>query len=112
KTLKLDRLFDVTEIEIPTDQLPVLEIGAWKASLTALVINESGLKLGGEMSVKLPASDISTLAFSDLRITKDGVYGGKFEVSRNGIDLFDAAVIKSNGSELRFGQIGNSGVYS
>src|SRR5690606_20327328 len=68
--------------------------------------------LGGEIDVKLPASDISTLAFSDLRITKDGVYGGKFEVARNGIDLFDAAVIKSAGSELRFGQIGNSGVYS
>ncbi len=112
KTLMLDRTFAITEVEIPTDQLPVLEVGDWKASLTALVINESGLKLGGEIDVKLPASDVSTLAFSDLRITKDGVYGGKFEVSRNGIDLFDAAVIKSAGSELRFGQIGNSGVYS
>ncbi|MDX1772733.1 carboxypeptidase-like regulatory domain-containing protein [Oceanihabitans sediminis] len=112
ETLKLNQTFQITEIDIPTDDLPELEIGGWKGSLTSLLINESGLKLGGEISVKLPYSDTSSLAFSNLKITKDGVYGGEFEVTRNGIDLFDAALIKDNGTELSFGQIGNSGIYS
>jgi len=112
KTLKLNRTFAITEIDIPTDELPELEIGGWKGALSSLLINESGLKLGGEISVKLPYSDLSSLEFSNLRITKDGVYGGEFEVTQNGIDLFDAALIKGNGADLSFGQIGNSGVYS
>ena len=112
KTLKLNQAFKITEVDIPTDELPELEIGGWKGSLTSLIINESGIKLGGEISVKLPYSETSSLEFSNLKITKDGVYGGKFEVTRNGIDLFDAALIKDNGTELSFGQIGNSGIYS
>src|SRR5690606_4233808 len=57
KTLKLNRTFAITEIDIPTDELPELEIGGWKGALSSLLINESGLKLGGEISVKLPYSD-------------------------------------------------------
>lgn len=111
KEFLINPTFEIGEIEVDAADLPELKIGNWKASMTQFLFSENGLKLGGEVSVNLPGSGTSTLTYKNLRLTPDGVYGGEFGIASDGINIFNAAYLKDNGSRIGFGQKGNSGIY-
>lgn len=107
----VNRALSVSATLLKQDNLPVLEIATWKATIGALIFNEDGFKIGGSMALDIPRSGISQIAFSDLSIAKTGLFGGKFDIPDKGINILTLADLNSNRSPLTFGQVGSSSVY-
>lgn len=102
----------VKRVKIAQDNLPTIKILDWSAKVASLLFNEDGFKIGGAMTIKVPASGTSTINFSDVSISKDMFFGGKFIIPASGINIFNIVSLKKGASPISFGQVPNqSGVY-
>lgn len=110
-TLSINRALTVSAVLLNQDKIPELEIASWKAAIDGLIFNEDGFKIGGNMNLAIPKSLTSFVAFSELSIAKDGLFGGKFALPDNGVNILALADIKTDGVPLSFGRVGNSDVY-
>src|SRR5258708_1811857 len=54
----VNRALTVSATLLKQDNLPVLEIATWKATIGALIFNEGGFKIGGSMALDIPRSGI------------------------------------------------------
>ena len=111
-TVKFNTFLRLTEFDVPEEYLPTLEIGDWKAALTRVNISENGLKLNGNMEFQLPYSEKTLMTMTDLKVSPDGIFGGKFKISGGRLDIFGAADLKNRLEDFSFSQIGSSGIYA
>lgn len=109
--LAINRALSVSAVLLQQENIPDLGIGSWKAAIRALVFNEDGFTLGGSLALSIPGSDVSQVSFTDLAMTKDGVFGGSFAVPDGGINIMSLASLSTDGVPLSFGRVGNSNVY-
>ncbi|MBN9383856.1 MAG: carboxypeptidase regulatory-like domain-containing protein [Chitinophagaceae bacterium] len=109
--LAINRALSVSAVLLKQDNIPDLGIGSWKAAIRALVFNEDGFTLGGALALNIPGSDVSQVSFTDLAMTKDGVFGGSFLIPDGGINIMSLASLSTDGVPLSFGRVGNSNVY-
>ncbi len=96
-------------IDVPVNQS--LNMAGWGLELQTLNINENGLKLSGNIKIKIPSSAQSTIGFSNLALSKTALYGGEFTLPDQGIDVFNIIKMKRGPVPLSFGRVGNSSVY-
>jgi|GEM_PF-607766 len=101
----------IQSVKVKTTDLPTLKIADWSASLTSLLFNENGFKLGGKLKFTLPKSGASTVEFSNLSFGKDALYGGQFSFPNEGVNVLNIVQLTSGGSPLGFGRVGNLQVY-
>lgn len=88
-----------------------LNLAGWAANLQSLSINENGLKLSGNLHVKVPSSSESVIGFDNLSVSKSGLYGGNFSLPADGLDIFSIVKMKAGPRPLTFGRIGNTSVH-
>jgi TANFOR domain-containing protein len=86
-------------------------LAGWGAGIQALSINENGLKLTGDLTVRVPASAPSKIGFNNLTISKTALYGGDFSLPAAGLDIFGIVQMKPGSRPLSFGRIGNTSVH-
>jgi TANFOR domain-containing protein len=86
-------------------------LAGWAAGIQALSINENGLKLTGDLTVRVPASTPSKIQFNNLTISKTALYGGDFSLPSSGLDIFGIVQMKPGSRPLSFGRIGNTSVH-
>ncbi|MBT1712480.1 hypothetical protein KK062_29870, partial [Fulvivirgaceae bacterium PWU5] len=86
-------------------------LAGWAAGIQALSINENGLKLTGDLTVRVPASTPSKIGFNNLTISKTALYGGDFSLPAAGLDIFGIVQMKPGSRPLSFGRIGNPSVH-
>lgn len=86
-------------------------LAGWAAGIQALSINENGLKLTGDITVRVPASTPSKVGFNNLTISKTALYGGDFSLPAQGLDIFGIVQMKPGARPLSFGRIGNTSVH-
>ncbi|MCD9018952.1 carboxypeptidase-like regulatory domain-containing protein [Parachryseolinea silvisoli] len=86
-------------------------LAGWAAGIQALSINENGLKLTGDLTVRVPASTPSKIGFNNLTISKTALYGGDFSLPAAGLDIFGIVQMKPGSRPLSFGRIGNTSVH-
>lgn len=133
--LSFDTAFELSNLQIEIDDLPALEFGeSLRAHVNQLEISENGITTGGIVTLSLPSSEPSYLKLTDLKISTNGISGGQFSFSLDGlkqeikqkaktaandtrerikeeIPAFGVAIIKDNGSSLSFGQMSGTGAY-
>ena len=133
--LTFDTSFELKKLTAEVKNIPALKFGdVLHAHVNQLQISENGISTGGVVTLKLPSSEPSYLKLSNLRISKNGISGGKFDFSLDGLEeeikqraktaandlrqnieqeisVFGAAVIRDNGSNISFGQVSNTGAY-
>ena len=109
--LAINRAITVSGVTIQTDNFPSLEIADWKLGIDNMIFNEDGFKIGGGLHLTIPKSAPSLISFSDLVISKDGVFGGKFALPEVGIDILALSYLFGAGSPISFGRVGTSDVY-
>lgn len=109
--LALNRSLVVSGVQLSDSNLPTLDIGGWKAGITAVIFHEDGFKLGGSLSVPIPRSGEAVVGFNDLRVASTGIFGGSFVVPEAGVNIVSVATLKGDGTTLSFGRVGNSNVY-
>lgn len=88
-----------------------ISLASWSASLLSIGINENGLKLSGNVKVKIPESAESGIGFDNLTISKTALYGGDFTLAEEGIDVFGIVKMKRGIKPLSFGRLGNTSVH-
>ncbi len=88
-----------------------ISLASWSASLLSVGINENGLKLSGNVKVKIPESTESGIGFDNLTISKTALYGGEFTLPEEGIDVFGIVKMKRGIKPLSFGRLGNTAVH-
>ncbi|HRP56738.1 hypothetical protein, partial [Agriterribacter sp.] len=111
KNFSINRSLTVSGVQIVTDDLPKLDIVGWQASFGNIIFNEDGFKIGGKLSITIPSSGRSAIDFSDLAIARDEIFGGRFLIPEDGIDLLSVAYLNTGGAPLSFGRVGSSSVY-
>jgi hypothetical protein len=109
--LYLNRALVISGLQVQADHFPGLEIAGWKAAVNTLAFNEDGFRLDGDLAVTIPASGTSQISFAGLSIAKDGIFGGSFALPESGIGILSASHLRSAGTPLVFGRVGNSSVY-
>lgn len=109
--LAMNRALTVSAVLLNQDAIPTLEIATWKISIQGLIFNEDGFRIGGNLALAIPKSDVSMVGFSDLSIAKTGLFGGKFNIPDGGINILSMAFLHADRSTLAFGRVGNSDVY-
>lgn len=133
--LSFDTAFELSNLQIEIDDVPALEFGEnLRAHINQLQISENGITTGGIVTLSLPSSEPSYLKLTDLKINTNGISGGQFSFSLDGLEqeikqkaktaandtrerikeeipAFGVAIIKDNGSNLSFGQMSNTGAY-
>ncbi len=101
----------IQAVKVKTTDLPTLKIADWNATLTSLLFNENGFKLGGKLNFTLPKSGQSVVEFSNLTFGKDALYGGQFSFPGEGLNVLNIVKLTSGGNPLSFGRVGNLQVY-
>lgn len=102
----------VKRVKVSQTNLPTIKILDWSATLASFLFNEDGFKIGGKMVIKVPASGSSNIDFSDVSISRDMFFGGKFIIPESGINIFNIVNLKKGAAPISFGQVPNqSGVY-
>ena len=92
---------------------PPLAVGmlGFNMKLTGGALTEVGFNLSGAVTVSLPSSPTSTLAFKELTISKSQLYGGTFYLPEQGLDVFGLAKFKAvQGVPLSFGTVPGTSV--
>ena len=112
KELNISKEFGVESFLIDETTLPTLRISSWSADLGTVTLNEDGFKLGGKVKVNLPKSEPVELAFQNLRLAKDALYGGVFQLPDVGLQVYNIIALKTRGTPLSFSKIGETDVYS
>ncbi len=102
----------IQSVRVKATDLPSLKIASWNASLTTLLFNENGFKVGGRLQVSIPQSGESTVEFANLSLGKDAVYGGQFSFPGDGLNVYNIVKLTTGGKPLGFGRVGNTQVYS
>ncbi len=88
-----------------------ISLASWTATLLSVGINENGLKLSGNVKVKIPESTESGIGFDNLTVSKTALYGGDFTLPEEGIDVFGIVKMKRGIKPLSFGRLGNTSVH-
>ncbi|RWU03637.1 carboxypeptidase-like regulatory domain-containing protein [Pedobacter chitinilyticus] len=102
----------IRRVSMAQTNLPAIKIADWNANIASLLFNEDGFKIGGNLVIKIPASSTSTIDFSNLSISNDAFFGGRFSIPDNGINVFNIVNLKRGSSAISFGQVPNqSNVY-
>jgi TANFOR domain-containing protein len=101
----------ISKLKVVATDLPELSIGSWKASLASLVFTEDGFNFGGSITIQIPKSTPSTVAFSDLRVGRDVLYGGSFNIPETGLNLLDIVKLMPGSQALSFGKAAGSSAY-
>ncbi|WP_343531396.1 carboxypeptidase-like regulatory domain-containing protein [Pedobacter sp.] len=102
----------IRRVNMAQTNLPAIKIADWNANIASLLFNEDGFKIGGNLVIKVPASGTSTIDFSNLSISNDAFFGGRFSIPDNGINVFNIVNLKRGNSAISFGQVPNqSSVY-
>lgn len=112
EALTINKDLRIQAVKISTGELPSMSIASWKAALHSLLFSESGFKLGGNITIALPASGTSSINFSNLSLSKEAIYGGQFSFPSDGINLFNIVKLAGGSNPLSFGRVGNTSVYS
>ena len=102
----------IQSVKVKATDLPSLKIASWSASLSTLLFNENGFKVGGRMQISLPQSGESTVEFTNLSLGKDALYGGQFSFPGSGFNVYNIVKLTTGGKPLSFGRVGNTQVYS
>lgn len=112
--LRISKEFGVESLKIKEKEfdIPTIKIGEWSASLGTIKFNEDGFKLGGDIKFKIPKSEEATLAYNNLLLAKDAIFGGEFKVPDAGISVYDIIKLHAQGNPLAFAKVGNTPVYS
>lgn len=108
----ISKALRIQSVKVKATDLPGLKIASWNASLTTLLFNENGFKVGGKLQVSIPQSGESTVEFANLSLGKDALYGGQFNFPGNGLNVFNIVRLTTAGTPLSFGRVGNTQVYS
>lgn len=111
KSLKLNTSLDVEEILIDTVDLPVIGINSFSAEISSVSFNENGFKMDGKLRLQPLSSIVSEINFSDLRLSKELLFGGLLILPTQGIDIHRLASFTTGEIPLSFGRVGNSDVY-
>src|SRR5690606_18059718 len=111
KSLKLNTSLDVEEILIDTVDLPVIGINSFNAEISRVSFNENGFKMDGKLRLQPLSSVVSEINFSDLRLSKELLFGGLLVLPTQGIDIHRLASFTTGEIPLSFGRVGNSDVY-
>lgn len=111
KSLKLNTSLDVEEILIDTVDLPVIGIHSFSAEISSVSFNENGFKMDGKLRLQPLSSIVSEINFSDLRLSKELLFGGLLILPTQGIDIHRLASFTTSDIPLSFGRVGNSDVY-
>ncbi|MDX1640170.1 MAG: carboxypeptidase-like regulatory domain-containing protein, partial [Balneolaceae bacterium] len=102
----------IREASLDLDPKPQIVLAAWAMELASGAISETGFSLGGTVEVDLPSSDPSEITFSDLSISPEQIFGGKFDLPDEGLDLFGIVDLQSRpGTDIEFGKVQNEDVY-
>ncbi|RYY61917.1 MAG: hypothetical protein EOO05_04735 [Chitinophagaceae bacterium] len=109
--LKLATDFSVKDISVKSNLAVKFSIASWSAEVNSVEFSMRGFKIGGKIEVQVPQSPKNTLEFSNLAFGTSGLYGGSFSFPGNGLSIFNIINLKTGGTPLTFGEIGNSGVY-
>lgn len=87
-----------------------LNIAGWNGQIQSIGYNDGGFTMTGNLAVQIPATQgVNNLSFSNLQLSPASLFGGNFSLPQSGLDVFDFANI--SGSQITFGQVGNSNVY-
>ena len=101
----------IKKVNIDVGENKSISLASWSASLLSVGINENGLKLSGNVKVKIPESAESGIGFDNLTISKTALYGGDFTLPEEGIDVFRIVKMKRGIKPLSFGRLGNTPVH-
>ena len=101
----------IKKVSIDAGSNKSIALASWSANLLSVAINENGLKLSGNVKVKIPESAESGIGFDNLTISKTALYGGDFTLPEEGIDVFGIVKMKRGIKPLSFGRIGNTTVH-
>lgn len=112
KELTISRSFGIESALIDETTLPTLRIGEWAAHLGTVQLDEDGFKFGGEVDIDFPYSHKVKMAFEDLRMAKDAIYGGTFHLPDVGMKVYHLIALKTGRNPLSFNRIGETDVYS
>lgn len=74
---------------------PAFRVGGWNFSLSEASLNEYGFAVSGNVRLTLPHSAESSIRFSNMVLTRNGISGGEFVIPEDGINLFNTVNIKS-----------------
>lgn len=109
--LKIGTDFSVKDISVKSNLHLKFSIASWSAEINSVAFNMRGFKVGGKIEVQIPQSPKNTLEFADLAFGSSGLYGGSFSFPGDGLSIFNIINLKTGGTPLSFGEIGNTGVY-
>lgn len=110
--LTISKTFGIESLLIDETTIPELRIGDWAARLGSVSLDEGGFRFNGSLDVDFPYSDKVTLAFEELRMAKDAIYGGKFHLPEIGMNVYHLLEVKTGINPLSFSRIGETDVYS
>ena len=108
---KISKELRIQTVKIQQQNLPSINIASWKAQMTALLFNENGFKIGGNLTFTIPQSAPSNINFANLSLGKDALYGGEFSFPGSGISIYKIAQLSTGNRPLSFGRVGNTQVY-
>ncbi|RYY55511.1 MAG: hypothetical protein EOO09_10180 [Chitinophagaceae bacterium] len=109
--LKLGTDFAVKDVSVSSTLAVKFSIASWSAEVNNVSFSMRGFKVGGKIEVQIPQSPKSTMEFANLAFGTSGLYGGSFSFPGNGLNVFNIISLKTGGTPLSFGEVGNSGVY-
>ncbi|MEO6316683.1 MAG: carboxypeptidase-like regulatory domain-containing protein [Chitinophagaceae bacterium] len=109
--LKLGTDFSIKDISVKSNLNVKFSIASWSAEINTVAFSTRGFKVAGKIEVQVPQSPKNTLQFSDLAFGSSGLYGGSFSFPGDGLSIFNIINLKTGGTPLSFGEIGNTGVY-
>lgn len=90
---------EIQNIDVQMQPKPSLKLLSWDMLLSAVNINQYGLKIGGSVDIPIAKSPIAKFTFSNLSISPleglSQITGGTFDVDVNGLDVFNIVKVKS-----------------
>lgn len=90
---------EIQNVDVQMQPKPSLKLLSWDMLLSAVNINQYGLKIGGSVDIPIAKSPIAKFTFSNLSISPleglSQITGGTFDVDVNGLDVFNIVKVKS-----------------
>jgi len=80
----------VKDVDFSLSPKPKIDIAGWGVQLAKIALGEAGFRWDGSITMKIPASPDAVVAFKELQIGGDQLFGGTFTLPNDGVSIFGA----------------------